>query len=77
MPFVVFLRLLGEDRASCKTRCIHFESKGKVGVRKDEDVWNMAGLLVRPKYMMRGLNSPQFVWKAAFHLSPSWIQTLL
>ena len=30
MPFVVFLRLLGEDRTSCKTRCVHFESKGEV-----------------------------------------------
>jgi len=27
-------------------------------------------LLVRPKNMTRGLNRPQFIWKAAFHLSP-------
>src|SRR6266481_6760164 len=36
-------------------------------------VWNVAGLLVSPKYMTRGLKSPQFVWKAAFHSSPSFI----
>ena len=37
MPFVVFPRLLGEDYASCKTRCICFKSKRKVGVWEDED----------------------------------------
>ena len=37
MPFVVFPRLLGEDRAGCETRCVRFKSKGEVGVREDED----------------------------------------
>src|SRR5467141_1305052 len=40
-------------------------------------VWNVAGLLVRPKNMTRGSNRPQFVRKAAFHSSPSLILTLL
>src|SRR5882724_2878796 len=30
-------------------------------------VWNIAGLLVRPKHMTRGLNKPLFIQKAAFH----------
>jgi hypothetical protein len=34
-------------------------------------VWNVARLLVRPKYMTRGSNRPPFVWNMAFHSSPS------
>src|SRR5882724_9933850 len=40
-------------------------------------VWNVAGLFVRLKNMTRGSKRPQFVQKAAFHSSPSLIQTLL
>jgi hypothetical protein len=40
-------------------------------------VWKVAGLLVRPKYMTRGLKRPQFVQMAAFHSLPSQIWTLL
>jgi hypothetical protein len=39
-------------------------------------VWKVAGLLVRLKYMTRGLNRPLLVQNAAFHSSPSWIWTL-
>ena len=46
-------------------------------VFKDVIVWKVAGLLVNPKNMTRGSKSPQFVWKAAFHLSPSFMWTLL
>jgi hypothetical protein len=40
-------------------------------------IWNVAGLLVRPKYMTRGSNKPLLVQNVAFHLSPSQMQTLL
>ena len=40
-------------------------------------VWNVAGLFVRPKYMTSGSNKPRLVRNAAFHSSPSLIQTLL
>ena len=40
-------------------------------------VWKEAGLLVGPKNMTRGSKRPQFVWKVAFHSSPSLIHTLL
>ena len=33
-------------------------------------VWKVAGLLVIPKNITKGLNMPQLVWKAIFHLSP-------
>ena len=39
--------------------------------------WKVARLLVRPKNMTRGLKRPKFVWKVAFHSSPSLIHTLL
>src|SRR5258707_2631689 len=34
-------------------------------------VWKVAGELHSPKNMMSGSKSPQFMEKAAFHLSPS------
>jgi len=40
-------------------------------------VWNVAGLLHSPKNITSGSKSPRFVQNAAFHLSPSFIQTLL
>ena len=40
-------------------------------------VWKVAGLLVKPKNMTKGLKSPWWVQKAAFHLSPFFIQMLL
>src|SRR5258705_7586280 len=40
-------------------------------------VWNVTGELHSPKNMTVGLNSPQLVWNAAFHSSPSLIHTLL
>ena len=40
-------------------------------------VWKVAGLLVSPKNITSGSNIPLLVWKAAFHLSPSLIHTLL
>src|SRR5467141_2689260 len=40
-------------------------------------IWNVAGLLVRPKNMTRGSNRPWFIQKATFHSSPSLILTLL
>ena len=40
-------------------------------------VWNVAGELVSPKNMTVGLNRPLFVMNAAFHSSPSLMQTLL
>jgi hypothetical protein len=40
-------------------------------------VWNVAGLLVSPRYITRGSKRPQFVWNAAFHSSPPLICTLL
>jgi len=40
-------------------------------------VWNVAGLLHSPKNITNGLKSPWFVGNAAFHSSPSFIQTLL
>src|SRR5712671_1733752 len=39
--------------------------------------WNVTGELVRPKNMTVGSNNPSFVTKAAFHLSPSLMWTLL
>jgi hypothetical protein len=38
---------------------------------------NIAGELVSPKNIMVGSNNPSLVMKAAFHLSPSLIRTLL
>jgi len=40
-------------------------------------VWNVARLLHSPKHITSGLKSPRFVRNAAFHSSPSFIQTLL
>src|SRR5260221_8210652 len=40
-------------------------------------VWNVAGELHSLKNMTVGSNSPQLVWNAAFHSSPSLIHTLL
>jgi len=40
-------------------------------------IWNAARLFVRLKNITRGLNSPKFIQKAAFHSSPSLIHTLL
>src|SRR5258708_7060169 len=40
-------------------------------------VWKVVGELHSLKNMMSGSKSPQFMEKAAFHLSPSWSQTLL
>src|SRR5882724_7139441 len=40
-------------------------------------IWNVPGLLVRPKNMNRGSNRPWFIQKATFHSSPSQILTLL
>jgi len=40
-------------------------------------VWNVAGLLHSPKNITSGSKSPWFFWNAAFHSSPSFIQTLL
>ena len=39
--------------------------------------WNVAGELHNPKNITVGSKSPLFVLKAAFHWSPSLIQTLL
>jgi len=39
--------------------------------------WKVAGELVRPKNMTIGLYNPLFVMKAAFHLLPSLMRTLL
>jgi len=39
--------------------------------------WNVAGELHMPKYITSGSNSPRFVQKAAFYLSPSLILILL
>ncbi|KIJ48737.1 hypothetical protein M422DRAFT_162471, partial [Sphaerobolus stellatus SS14] len=40
-------------------------------------VWKVAGLLVSPKNITKGSNSPLLVLNAAFHSSPSLIRTLL
>jgi len=40
-------------------------------------VWKVAGLFVRLKNMTRGSYKLRLVRKAAFHSSPSFIQTLL
>ena len=40
-------------------------------------VWKIAGLLVIPKNITKGLNRPQLVQKAIFHLSLGLIRTLL
>src|SRR6267154_496535 len=40
-------------------------------------VWKVAGLLVRPKNITRGLKSPRLVRNATFHSSPSLTRTLL
>ena len=40
-------------------------------------VWKVAGLFFRPKNIARGSNSPWFMQKVAFHLSPSHIWKLL
>ena len=40
-------------------------------------VWKVAGLLVIPKNITKGLNRSQLVRKAAFHSSPGLMQTLL
>ena len=40
-------------------------------------LWNVPGELHNPKYITWGSNSPLFVKKAAFHLSPSLIRMLL
>src|SRR5277367_2755679 len=40
-------------------------------------VWKVAGEFQRPKNMTVGSNNPRLVLKAAFHWSPSLIQTLL
>ena len=40
-------------------------------------VWKIAGLLVIPKNITQGLNRPQLVQKATFHLSLGLIQMLL
>src|SRR5258708_31609354 len=40
-------------------------------------VWNVAGELQRLKKITWGSYSPCFVANTAFHLSPSWIWTLL
>src|SRR6266550_9216762 len=40
-------------------------------------IWNVDGELHNPKSMMVGSYRPQFVIKAAFHSSPSFIRTLL
>ena len=39
--------------------------------------WNVAGELHNPKNITIGSKSPLFILKAAFHWSPSQIQTLL
>ena len=39
--------------------------------------WKVAGELHNPKNITVGSKSPRFVLKAAFHWSPSHIQTLL
>jgi len=40
-------------------------------------VWKLAGLLVRPKNMTKGLNSPRLCGMRPFHSSPSFTRTLL
>ena len=40
-------------------------------------VWKVAELLVIPKNIMRGSKRPRLVQKAAFHLSPGLMYTLL
>ena len=40
-------------------------------------VWKVAGKLVRPKNITVGSNSPSLVVKAAFHLCPFFILTVL
>src|SRR5712692_4672484 len=40
-------------------------------------IWKVAGELVSPKNMTVGSKSPLGVRNATFHLSPSWIWTLL
>jgi len=40
-------------------------------------VWKIAGLLVIPKNITKGLNRPQLVQKATFHLSLGLIWMLL
>jgi len=40
-------------------------------------VWKVAGLLVILKNITKGLNRPRLVRKAAFHLSPGLMWTLL
>ena len=40
-------------------------------------VWKVAGLLVIPKNITKGLNRPRLVWKTTFHLSLGLMQTLL
>jgi len=40
-------------------------------------VWKVAGLLVIPKNIIKGLNIPRLVQKAAFHSSLGLMQTLL
>ena len=40
-------------------------------------VWKMVRLFVNPWNISRGSKRPWFIWKAAFHLSPFLIHTLL
>ena len=40
-------------------------------------VWKVARLLVIPKNITKGSNTPRLVWKATFHLSPGLIWILL
>jgi hypothetical protein len=44
-------------------------------------IWNVARLLVRPKYMTRGSNKPLLVWNVAFIdadiIVPQWMSSLV
>jgi hypothetical protein len=68
----VFLQTVGEYQDVVK---VHRDDALDYEVQENliHHVWKVPGLFVRPKYITKGLKSPWFVRKAAFHSSPSFI----